>query len=137
MVTITTVYEGSLRCTATHGPSSTTLSTDAPKDNQGRGESFSPTDLVATALATCALTIMAMAARREGVSVDGATATVQKSMAADPRRISALTLHISVPGRLTAAQKKVLEDAARHCPVYRSIHPDIDAPCRFSYPDET
>jgi len=133
MVTIRATYDGDLRCTATH-PSGATLCSDAPKDNQGKGESFSPTDLVATALMTCATTIMAIVARKEGISLDGMTAVVSKEMVANPRRIAAAPIDITVAGKLTEAQKQTLEHAARHCPVAMSLHPDLDATMRFHYP---
>lgn len=134
MVTIQARYEGDLRVTATH-PSGTELSTDAPKDNQGRGESFSPTDLVATALASCAMTIMAIVGRREGLMLEGMQAKVVKEMVADPRRIAAAPVEITVPGPLTAEQKTLLENAARSCPVAHSLRADLDSAMSFRYPD--
>src|SRR5688500_7555874 len=129
MVTITATYDGNLRCTATHGPSGARLATDAPKDNEGMGASFSPTDLVATALATCTITTMGILARREGIDMQGARVTVEKQMVATPRRrIGALPVTITVPGRLDAQQKQKLENAARSCPVHASLHPDVQAP---------
>lgn len=134
MVEIQASYEGNLRCTATHGPSGVVLSTDAPKDNEGLGESFSPTDLVASALATCTMTIMGIVARRDGIDLTGMTTTVVKSMTTTPtRRIGALPVDIRVPGKLSDEQKKRLEAAARACPVHKSLHPDIDAPIQFHY----
>jgi putative redox protein len=135
MVTIRATYEGDLRCTATH-PSGTELSTDAPKDNEGRGESFSPTDLVATALGNCAMTIMAIVGRRDGLDLTGMTSKVVKAMTKAPRRIAAAPVEITVPGNLTPEQKATLEAAARHCPVAMSLHPDLDGRMRFHYPDE-
>ena len=136
MVTITAVYDGQLRCTATHGPSGSTLSTDAPKDNHGLGQSFSPTDLVATALATCTVTIMGIVARRDGIAIEGTKVTVVKGMANAPvRRIASLSITIEVPGKLTQEQRQKLEAAARSCPVHASLHPDIHAPITFVYPD--
>jgi len=128
MVTITAQYEGDLCCTATHGPSSAKLSTDAPKDNEGLGRFFSPTDLMATALGTCVLTTMAIVARRHGLELKGATVKVEKNMNATPRRIGRLPVELTVPGTFTAEQKKLLEAAAHSCPVHKSLHPDIDAP---------
>ena len=133
MVTITANYEGTLRCTSTHGPSETSLSTDAPIDNQGLGVSFSPTDLVATALCSCAMTIMGITANRLGVDLVGMTGKAVKGMAADPRRIVSVPLEITVPGSLTDDQKRQLEAAARACPVANSIHPDIDQTITFVY----
>lgn len=132
MVTMRTTYTGDLRCTATH-PSGTTVSTDAPKDNQGKGESFSPTDLVATALMNCACTIMAIVARNEGIDLTGMTAEVSKGMAADPRRIAAAPIDITIPIALTDEQKTKLENAAHACPVAKSLHPDLDQTMRFHY----
>jgi putative redox protein len=123
---------GGLRTRATHGPSGTTLLTAAPKDNQGDGSSFSPTDLAATAFATCALTVMAIAARKHGVELDGATAHVEKVMSTDaPRRIVALPLLIEVPGGVPEELRERLENAARTCPVAQSLSPDVDAPMSF------
>ena len=137
MVTITATYEGSLHCSALHGPSGSTLDTDAPRDNEGRGEAFSPTDLVATALATCTLTTMAILARREDIPFEGATAVVEKVMTATPRRrIGALRTRITMPAGLTPPQRTKLENAARHCPVHHSLHPDVEVDLAFDYPEE-
>ncbi len=126
MVTIEMDYEGQLRCTARHQPSGGKISTDAPVDNQGRGESFSPTDLVATALVTCMATIMGIAARERGVDLAGLRMVVKKEMAPDlPRRIGALYVVIEVPLAAGHPERKVLENAALTCPVQQSIHPDI------------
>lgn len=127
MVTITAKYEGDLCCTATHGPSSAKLSTDAPKDNEGLGRFFSPTDLVGTALVTCVLTTMGIVARRRGIKLEGATGKVEKHMNATPRRIGRLPVELTVPGKFTDDEKKILEAAAHGCPVHKSLHPDIDA----------
>jgi putative redox protein len=127
MVKIHASYEGDLCCTATHGPSDARLSTDAPKDNEGLGRYFSPTDLVATALATCILTTLGIVARRHGIDLKGATADVEKHMNANPRRIGRLPVTVRVKGTFSADQKKLLENAAHTCPVHKSLHPDIDA----------
>jgi putative redox protein len=134
MVTITARYEGDLLTTATHGPSDAILRTDAPRDNEGQGRYFSPTDLVGTAMATCMLTIMGIVARRHGLDMTGATARVEKHMLQDPRRIGRLPVVITVPGAFTHEQKNMLECAARGCPVHRSLHPDIDSPISFEWP---
>ena len=127
MVKITGEYQGDLHCQATHGPSGRTLETDAPVDNQGRGEAFSPTDLAATALATCMLTIMGMAARRLGLDLKGARFEVTKEMSADlPRRIVRLETQIWLPVPRSADPAGVLERAAQTCPVHQSVHPSID-----------
>lgn len=134
MVTIETIYEGQLHCAATHAPSGATLQTDAPKDNQGLGESFSPTDLVATALSTCMLTIMAISARKHGLPLEGARAKVIKEMSTTPpRRIAKLTLEFSLPAAIPADHRPALEAAARACPVHHSLHPDIQTPITFTY----
>lgn len=122
MVQIHLRYTGQLRCEATHGPSGTGVLTDAPVDNQGRGESFSPTDLVATALGSCMLTIMGIAAEKRGWDIAGAEVTVTKHMLADPtRRIAKLEVDMRVPGSFTEEERAVLERAARSCPVGESI----------------
>ncbi len=133
MVTITAKYEGDLCCTAVHGPSNATLQTDAPKDNEGLGRFFSPTDLVATALGTCILTTMGIVARRHGIELKGAHARVEKHMQNAPRRIARLPVELRVPGTFTAEQKKLLEATAHTCPVHRSLHPDIDAPITITW----
>jgi putative redox protein len=129
VVDIAISYDGNLRCSATHGPSGSTLPTDAPKDNQGNGEAFSPTDLLATALGTCILTTMAIAARHRGIELAGATMKVTKEMVSKPiRRIARLTVELHVPLDLPEEQRAALEWAARTCPVAKSVHPDIEMP---------
>lgn len=134
MVRSTIIYQGDLHCEAVHGPSEATLETDAPVDNNGRGESFSPTDLVATALGTCALTVMGIKARNLEVDISGATATVDKQMVADPiRRIGKLIVQIKVPQAVSAENRAKLEHAAHTCPVFQSINPAIEAPIEFEW----
>lgn len=134
MVSIQLEYQGDLHCSAVHGPSGTTLSTDAPKDNQGRGESFSPTDLVATALGSCMLTVMGIMARTLNVDIAGATATVDKEMTSTPpRRIERLTVKIHVPHAISEENRLKLERAAHTCPVHKSLHPDIQIPISFTW----
>jgi len=134
VVAIQFEYQGDLHCKAVHGPSGTELSTDAPKDNQGRGESFSPTDLVATALGTCMLTVMGIMARTLNFDIAGATATVEKEMTiAPPRRIQSLTVKIHVPHDLSPENKEKLERAAYTCPVHKSLHPDVQTPIEFTW----
>ncbi len=136
MVQIDAVYEGKLRCKATHEPSSAMLLTDAPKDNQGNGEAFSPTDLVATALGTCMLTTMGIAAKRLNFDLTGARVRVLKEMVTQPsRRIGKLTVEIHGPGSATADQRRQLEAAAYACPVHRSMHPDVQMPITFVWGD--
>jgi putative redox protein len=134
MTEVTVRYLGDLHCEATHGPSGQTLLTDAPVDNQGKGEFFSPTDLVGTALATCILTIMGILARRNGWDLSGTTATVTKEMATAPvRRIGRLTVRIHIPHDLPPDARQKLEAGAHTCPVHKSLHPDIEAPLLFAY----
>jgi putative redox protein len=134
MVTIHAEYQGELRCKAVHGPSRTELNTDAPLDNQGRGETFSPTDLVATALGTCMLTVMGILARTLNIDIAGSSATVEKQMSSTaPRRIDSLKVKIHVPHALTPENREKLERAAHTCPVHKSLHPDIQAPIEFTW----
>jgi putative redox protein len=134
MVAIQFEYEGDLHCKAVHGPSGTELNTDAPKDNQGRGESFSPTDLVATALGTCMLTVMGIMARTLNVDIAGTTATVEKEMTTTPpRMIERLTVKIHVPHSLTVENKQKLERAVHTCPVHKSLHPNVQTPIEFTW----
>lgn len=135
MVRITGDYQGDLHCTARHEPSGNALETDAPKDNQGRGAAFSPTDLVATAFATCAATTMAIAARKLGVELEGFRYEVTKEMSADaPRRIARLTLDIWLPAATSRVGRDVLERAANGCPVHRSLAPEVERVIRFHDP---
>ena len=134
MVKVEVVYTGGLHCEAVHAPSRSKLTSDAPVDNQGRGESFSPTDLVATALGTCMLTTMGIVAARNGWKLEGATAEVEKSMVADPaRRIAKLDVTIRVPEALDADARELLERTAHGCPVNRSLSPAVEVPVRFEW----
>lgn len=134
MVDINIVYQGELRCAAVHAPSGTQLLTDAPKDNHGKGESFSPTDLVATALGTCMLTIMGIAAKAMQVDLNGTKVLVKKEMVANPiRRIGTLAVTIDVPVSLNDEQKQKLIKAAMTCPVHESLHPDIQMPIEWRW----
>jgi putative redox protein len=134
MVAIQLEYQGDLHCRAVHGPSGTELNTDAPKDNQGRGESFSPTDLVATALGSCMLTTMGIVAQTLNLDMTGATATVEKEMTSSPpRRIQRLTVRIHMPKAFGEEDRLKLEHAAHGCPVCRSLHPDVERVIQFSW----
>jgi putative redox protein len=135
-VEITAVYEGKLRCVATHGPSGACVATDPPVDNGGSGAEFSPTDLVATALGTCVLSTMGLVAQRHGIDLSGTTVRVIKEMTQQPlRRIASLATEVVIPAGAVneAADRQRLEAAAKHCPVHASLHSDIDAPLRFHY----
>lgn len=119
-----------------HGPSGSRIATEAPKDNGGTGGSFSPTDLVGAALASCALTTMSLVASREGIAFGEAKATVEKRMTPPPRRIGELVVQIQMPAGLSRAHRARMEETAHGCPVARSLHPDLKLPMSFSYPDE-
>jgi putative redox protein len=134
MVEIQIAYQGKLRCSATHVDSGATLLTDAPKDNMGNGESFSPTDLVATALGTCMLTTMGIAAQRMEIDLSGTTVKVTKEMVLAPtRRIARLSVTFHVPMSLTPEQRQKLENAAMTCPVHKSLRPEVEIPVSFKW----
>ena len=134
MVEIRLSYEGDLHCSAIHTPSGNTLVTDAPLDNNGRGQAFSPTDLVATALGSCMATVIGIVAKRKEIAVEGMTVTVRKFMSEDPpRRIKRLELDLVIPLPATHPDRKILESAARGCPVHHSIHPDIEVVMHWAW----
>jgi putative redox protein len=132
-VEITGRYTGPLKTELTHGPSGKVLPTAAPVDNQGDGSSFSPTDLVAAALASCMVTTMAIVAQRDGVDLSGVTFRVEKHMADNPRRIGRLPVVIHLPAALAPAERQKLERAAHTCPVHRSLAPEVERDVRFEY----
>lgn len=132
MVEVSVTYTGELHCDATHGPSHCTISTDAPADNRGKGESFSPTDLVATALATCMSTTMGIVAADHGIDLSGLTVKVQKHMSTDaPRRIVGLPSEVHIPLPPDFARRALLEQTALNCPVHKSLPPEIERPTTF------
>jgi putative redox protein len=134
MVTIEIEYQGELHTQAVHGPSGTRLITDAPVDNGGKGEAFSPTDLVATALGTCMVTTMGIYAARHEIDLRGTKVTVAKHMVQQPaRRIGKLQVDIHLPLPPTHPRRSALENAALTCPVHRSLHPDVLIPIAFHY----
>ena len=134
MVKISIAYHGNLRCEAVHGPSNNKLLTDAPVDNHGKGESFSPTDLVATALGTCMATVMGIYAQQHEIDLRGMTVTVGKEMTQVPvRRIARLTCEITMPLPDTHPRREALERAALTCPVHQSLHPDVEKPVTFTW----
>lgn len=138
MVEIKLSYEGDLHCSAVHTPSGNILVTDAPVDNNGRGQAFSPTDLVATALASCMATVIGIVARRKEIDLDGMKVNVRKFMSEDqPRRISRLELDLEIPLPDNHPERRLLESAARGCPVHHSIHPDIDVVMNWKWLEET
>jgi putative redox protein len=134
-MTSTVIYEGELRTVARHLQSGTEIETDAPVDNQGKGERFSPTDLVATSLAACMATTMGIKARDMQVDLVGMTISVLKIMKTDPRRIGGIDVVFKVPPSLQVdeKQKLVLERTAHTCPVMHSIHPDIEVKIEFNW----
>jgi len=135
MVKMQATYVGGLHCELAHGPSSTILETDAPKDNKGKGERFSPTDLMGAALSSCILTTLAIVAEPEGISLKGATAEVVKEMISTPsRRIGSLNVVVTLPEGVPASAREKLERVANACPVKKSLHPDIRADITFVYP---
>jgi putative redox protein len=132
--TATAQYEGQLRTEATHVASGTIIQTDAPVDNHGRGEAFSPTDLVGTALGTCILTTMAIVAERHDIDLKGSTVQVKKTMSQDvPRRIVQLDVDLQLPASLSEANRALLERVAHTCPVAVSLNPEIRQEIQFSY----
>lgn len=138
MVDIYVHYQGELRCASRHGPSASQLTTDAPVDNHGRGEAFSPTDLVATALGTCMLTTMGIRGQKQGWDLTGIDLHVQKQMSSDaPRRIVRLPVTMTIPpavsAKLDAEARAALEHTAHNCPVRISLHPSIDVPVTFNW----
>ncbi len=126
MTTIKTIYESELRTKAEHLQSGNTLITDAPTDNKGRGEAFSPTDLLATALGSCMLTIMGIAANEHGFNIDGTQLEITKVMASNPRRVGEVILDFTFPeNQYTDKHKRLIRAAAKTCPVALSLHPDL------------
>ena len=124
-MTASLAYTGNLRCTALHIQSGTILESDAPTDNRGKGEKFSPTDLLCVSLATCMLTTMAIKAGELKVDITNAKADVTKHMLSDPRRVGTIEVAVSLPPNGTESDRKILEKTGDNCPVAKSIHPDI------------
>lgn len=136
MVPMKVVYEGGLHCLLTHGPSGSRIATDAPKDNMGKGEAFSPTDLTAVSLGACMLTVMGIYAQKQGLSLEGAAADVDKRMVADPeRRIGSIAVRIRMPAGIDPAHRQAIEHAGHTCPVRKSLAEGVSVQVTFSYPD--
>ena len=127
------IYEGDLRTRATHLASGSEIITDAPVDNQGKGEKFSPTDLVASALGSCMLTIMGITAKTHEFSIDGSNVDIDKIMGKNPRRVSSIKILINLKGEFSHKEKQLLMKAAHHCPVSKSIHPEINEEVVFNF----
>ncbi|MDQ3049998.1 MAG: OsmC family protein [Bacteroidota bacterium] len=134
MATVTTLYSGSLRTEATHEQSGTVIITDAPLDNHGRGEAFSPTDLLAASLGSCMITLIGISAKNHGFNIDGTKVSITKFMAANPRRVSAIEVILDFPQVIYEAKiKNIIEKAALTCPVAVSLHPDIEQRVIFNF----
>jgi len=133
MATIETIYLGDLRTEATHVQSGTKIITDAPLDNQGRGEGFSPTDLLSASLASCMLTIMGIKARASNIDIDNTKCSITKIMAADPRRVAEIVISFKFPKTYTEKEQQLLERAALTCPVYYSVHEDLKKTVDFGW----
>ena len=127
------VYQNNLRTETEHIASGEKIITDAPVDNNGKGEAFSPTDLVATALGSCMITIMAISANKYDIDMSGTNASVKKIMGSDPRRISEISIDINLNKNIEEKDRKRLERSALTCPVHRSLHPDLEKKIRFIY----
>lgn len=135
-MTSTVIYNGDLRTTCTHLQSSSTIETDAPTDNNGKGERFSPTDLMATSLATCMITVMGIKARTMDIDMKDMKAEVQKIMKADPRRVGGIHITFHIPEALkniSDKDKTILKNVAETCPVMKSIHPDIEVHIEWNW----
>lgn len=133
MVMMTGVYQGQKRCEITHGPSLNKILTDAPLDNNGKGEAFSPTDLVGAALGSCMLTVMSIYAENHGIDLVGSSFEVTKQMNPTPRKIAQLTVILSMPAKLSEKERTIFENIAHNCPVKLSLHPDVSIPVQFKY----
>ena len=133
MATSKITYLGDLRTTSTHLQSGTEILSDAPVDNHGKGQAFSPTDLLANALGSCMITVMAIKANEMGIELQGTTAEVTKIMQAEPRRIKRLEVTLNIPLSLTDKDKTILERVGRTCPVYLSLHPDVEKEIVFNW----
>ncbi|GHU98123.1 redox protein [Bacteroidia bacterium] len=133
MATITSIYKGDLRTEMTHDQSGTTILADAPVDNHGKGQAFSPTDLVAAALGGCMLTIMGIAANRHGFDITGTRVETSKVMTSDPRRIGEIAIDFHFPHDYDDKTRRIIELAARGCPVARSLSPEVLQTLRFHY----
>ena len=134
MVTIDILYKGNLHCQAIHGPSGREIETDAPVDNRGKGESFSPSDLLASATGICGMTIMGIVAMDEGINIKDSKVRVEKFMSSDlPRRVVQLNLIFDMVEGIPIDKRTVLETSVENSPVMRSIHPDINVNLGFNY----
>jgi len=138
-MTATIIYTGQLRCSATHNQSGTVIETDAPTDNRGKGERFSPTDLLCVSLGTCIITTMGIRAMDLGINLDGTTLQVQKHMLGDPRRVGGIDITLGFPASLQLEEKDRLnlQRIGDNCPVQKSIHPDIKTNVVYNWSRQT
>jgi len=138
-MTTTIIYTGQLRCSATHNQSGTVIETDAPTDNRGKGERFSPTDLLCVSLGTCIITTMGIRAMDMGINLDGTTLQVQKHMLGDPRRVGGIDITLGFPASLQLEEKDrlILQRIGDNCPVQKSIHPDIKTNVVYNWSRQT
>jgi uncharacterized OsmC-like protein len=132
-MTASIIYKGDLRCESVHIQSNSQIETDAPTDNHGKGERFSPTDLLCVSLATCLLTTMGIKANDMGVNIDNAKANVTKYMASDPRRVSKIEVAVSLPANGSDKEIVILERTGNNCPVVKSLHPDIELKISYQW----
>ena len=134
MTTSTSKYSGELRTHSVHTQSGETYITDAPTDNEGKGEAFSPTDIVATSLANCMMTIMGIVSKRKGLIIEGTEAKIDKFMGTDPRRITEIKIDFYFPVNFSEDERKLLEKSALNCPVAKSLSSDLKQNIEFHYP---
>jgi|SRR5690242_1319703 uncharacterized OsmC-like protein len=132
-MTASITYTGNLRCEAVHLQSSSQMETDAPTDNRGKGERFSPTDLLCVSLATCMLTTMGIKAADMNVDISNSTANVTKHMASDPRRVAKIEVTVSLPKNINEKERLILEKTGNNCPVAKSVHPDIELVLKYNW----
>jgi len=132
-MTASIIYKGNLRCEAEHLQSKSTIETDAPTDNRGKGERFSPTDLLCVSLTTCMLTTMGIKAADLKVDIDNAKADVTKHMAGDPRRVAKIEVSVTLPKNIDEKERLILERAGNNCPVAKSVHPDIELVLKYDW----
>lgn len=132
-MTASITYTGNLRCEAVHLQSSSQMETDAPTDNRGKGERFSPTDLLCVSLATCMLTTMGIKAADMNVDISNSTANVTKHIASDPRRVAKIEVTVSLPKNINEKERLILEKTGNNCPVAKSVHPDIELVLQYNW----
>ena len=132
-MTASIMYQGNLRCEAVHLQSSSTIETDAPTDNRGKGERFSPTDLLCVSLATCMVTTMGIKAADMNVDLTNSRADVQKHMASDPRRVAKIEVTVFLPKNINEKERLILEKTGNNCPVAKSVHPDIELVLKYHW----